>query len=349
MCKRWDLLFISEVDAKSWFDHDICQHWCRQMKMSHGRKAMLIARCYVVPLIVDCKAHNRFLHLSLAFKAEQMAKLDIFAVHNAHGDKQDNTLIELSSCISALAYPRRVCVLGDQNVDLLPDDVHDPYMSDINRHQHHVAERCRVEAFSIAHNINIYTPHASRVPPPPPFHEFPFFPCVPISRVPPGERSESEKCSLLDFAMVTPSIYVSSWLDWAIQISDHAILGVKLKFEVPWRSKGHPTAWRPLESKPVQEWFANNPKENLDLHDFRAHISHAQDIFSVSRKQKANHIPDSAAWNFHMASTCRFPNHSQIYYKNGWDILVGYRREQAKHRLDKAAKSGKVLAKCKKF
>ena len=140
-----------------------------------------------------------------------------------------------------------------------------------------------------------------------------------------------------------------SWLDWAIQISDHAVLGVKLRFQVPWKTKGHPTSWRPVEHEHVQEWFARNCRHDLDLHDFRGHILDAQDRFHVSKKQKASHIPEAAVWNFKQATKCALACHSRIYNKNGWDILVAWRRDQARHRLLKAARSGKVLARSKKL
>ena len=270
---HWSVIFVSEFDGTLSqreltynLSHHVHRHWPGPGSFAIG----IIVNSRARPYLRSLTPHGRA--ICAYFKSDVTLDLTLVGVHGGHGEALAGSLADTSFLLRSSPRLSNVLVVGDQNVDLLPSQPHDPWASRPLRQQHHSEQRDLLHAFCQRFHLNITIPTMSRETLTGPWA--PFAANSIFSRVPVGGQIGIP--SLLDYPLGSHNVVSSSSLFWS-HISDHAInvidVHARLKFTQP-RPKRNWLSRDWVES--TNSFRAMAPASFRGWTDFTNHIARLQ-------------------------------------------------------------------------
>ena len=152
-----------------------------------------------------------------------------------------------------------VVLIGDYNVDLLPNTADDPYVGLPHRAEKHLEERlmlqqaldaCRLD-FVPFESVSGCTPTAV----------YPECSAVPITRIPQGDQLGTPAC-LDHVAARGPGVRASIW--WSAVPTDHAAAVAEIDIAKQKRTVFARSTWRCSDAKGAVEWTKDNAPAAFD-------------------------------------------------------------------------------------
>ena len=188
------------------------------------------------------------------------AKLAICNFHGGHGDDVFDSLSDLRAVTKCIPHQCTKVLCGDYNIDILPDDDHDPYKGELGRHNRHLRERGLLATLLIRLGVDLLRP-THYVAPVPTF-------CAQVGQAIVTRRPSglSHKFSTLDYVCASGGSVGDPGIDWLFWPSDHGALvfDVSFRFRTPHRR----VTFQPVTENHVKEWVVQNFAQQNDLSSF---------------------------------------------------------------------------------
>ena len=151
---------------------------------------------------------------------DEKLNMYVIGVHGGHADLLADSLSDVARLAAHRPYGSQMLMLGDWNVDQLPEQEWDPWAEEPARAMHHARERRWLQALTQACNVTLAMPEIVQSQPPGPWATDCFF--TGITRVPIGGQVGLP--SILDYAAATPGCISKVWGTWEGTCSDHAMI-----------------------------------------------------------------------------------------------------------------------------
>ena len=248
-----DAHFNAEFSLGDSSKHTVRRHW-----PGSGSVAMtLVIRDKWARFVREVKFEGRtcMVHWRLS-RAQQ---LHTIFWHGAHNEDFVQSLSDMTFIAKRCKNSSNVVLLGDFNVDLLPNTIGDPYAGLPHRAEKHLEERlmlqqaldaCRFD-FIPFESVSGCTPTAVH----------PECAAVPITRIPLGDQHGTPAC--LDH-VVARGAGVKASLWWSAIPTDHAAAVAEIDIQKQQRARFARSTWRCADARRAEEWARDNAPASFD-------------------------------------------------------------------------------------
>ena len=261
---NFDIAFVSELDFRPNKSviyrlpgYRVLRYW-----PGPGSRAIAwIVRSSIMTHIRKRHWKARVGALELAYR--RMAPVFIIGFHGAQGDHRQESLADVRAMWRVKPCLAECILLGDFNVDLLPGSHNDPWSDLPGRASRHAEHRDILDSLLSTIRLEVKRPTTTVGMP---ISSFAQQVCDShCTRVPLGDEKERvEIPSLIDYHAISCRLETSSTSNWAISLSDHSAIVIKVL-----RARARPTKksisiWQPMPNSDLTTTAVQLIRDDVD-------------------------------------------------------------------------------------
>ena len=300
------------------------------------------------------RAGSLLLELPRFGSARASTAFFFIGTHGCHGDSLKDSLTDVVTLVKRKPRFAQLVLVGDWNVDLLPNMAYDPWASLPGREDSHRERRATLTQFCDSVHVDIKIPEIIVSTPGGEFNEVALG--VPITRIPVGDKASTDLPSLLDYFMQSRNndIFTDTWIDWIPAVADHALLAARARcFEIvrtPRRGR-----WQVADWDDAVGWMAFNADNMGNCKSASSCTSfflRAQDERQDKRscaQRRAGRIPPHVRTIFQQIGSSSNAAERQSLRHYAGTLLRAHRAAKDEERANSIVKTGKVFQKSKRL